>query len=140
MLNQTTFIHNIKQNNLETLQMIDVFDYIKYDPKLQDYTSRYQAIPVKNIQDRKDYKVNTFPAFFPTVWLGQTEKNSLTDESLPTGLVQFDLDAKDNPAVDLSDVRKKLLAIPEIYSLFISPSGGFKFTIKTDFHKHLLIF
>ena len=137
MLNQTTFIHNIKQNNLETLQMIDVFDYIKYDPKLQDYTSRYQAIPVKNIQDRKDYKVNTFPAFFPTVWLGQTEKNSLTDESLPTGLVQFDLDAKDNPAVDLSDVRKKLLAIPEIYSLFISPSGGFKFTIKTDFHKHI---
>lgn len=137
MLNQTTFIHNVKKNNLETLQIIDVFDHIKYDPKLRDSTSRYQAIPVENIQERKDYKTDIFPAFFPTVWLGQIEKNSLTDESLPTGLVQFDLDAKDNPVVDLSDVRKRLLAIPEVYSLFISPSGGFKFTIRTDFHKHL---
>lgn len=137
MLNQTTFIHNVKKSILETLQIIDIFDNIKYDPKLRDSTKRYRDIPLENIQEKKDYKTDIFPAFFPTVWLGQTEKNSLTDESLPTGLVQFDLDAKDNPVIDLSDVRKKLLAIPEVYSLFISPSGGFKFTIRTDFHKHL---
>lgn len=137
MLNQSTFIQNIKNNNtLETLQLIDIFDHIKFDPILRDKTQRYQNIPVDNIQERKDFKVNTFPAFFPTVWLGQTEKNSLTDESLPTGLVQFDLDAKDNPNIDLSEVRKTLLNIHELYSLFQSPSGGIKFTIKTDFHKH----
>lgn len=138
MLNQTTFIQNIKnKDTLETVQFIDVFDNIKFDPNLRDSTKQYQSIPVGNIQERKDYKTDIFPAFFPTVWLGQTENNTLTDESLPTGLVQFDLDAKDNPGVDLSDVRKRLLSIPEVYSLFISPSGGFKFTIRTDFHKHL---
>lgn len=137
MLNQTTFIQNIKNHNtLETLQLIDIFDNIKFDPILRDKTQRYQKIPVENIQERKDFKVNKLPAFFPTVWLGQTDKNSLTDESLPTGLIQFDLDAKDNQHIDLSEVRKVLLVIPELYSLFQSPSGGIKFTIKTDFHKH----
>lgn len=136
MINRTNMIECIISNtpNITTHTFESIFEKIINCSNLKNVTYEYKTIIES---ESRNYKIKSFPAFFPSVWLRQTDKNELTEDALPNGLIQFDVDKKDNKHFDVEMVKSKLLCIPELYSLFVSPSGGLKFTIKTDFHKHV---
>jgi hypothetical protein len=136
MIAQTTTLHRIRGNDLKTRSFAEIFEQIKFDIDLRRLTTGYKNIPYEKTADRRDFKITNLPAFFPTVWLNQSHTNALTETAIPTGLVQFDLDAKDNLEVDFEAVTQCLLSIPELVYLFESPSSGLKFAIKTNFHQH----
>jgi hypothetical protein len=71
------------------------------------------------------------PAFFPCLVLNN-DKNSYNEQSQLNGIIQFDIDTKDNDGIDFDRLRAELLAIEEIIYLFWSPRKGLKFGIKTD--------
>lgn len=48
-------------------------------------------------------------------------------------LIYFDIDKKDNSNVDIEELKKSIIALPQTKFAFISPSGGLKFAIQTDF-------
>ena len=52
------------------------------------------------------------------------------------GLVQFDIDKKDNEELEFHDLKRKIAELPFVIYAFISPSGGLKFAVKTDFAKN----
>ena len=83
---------------------------------------------------KQHLKQQLLPAFFPTVLLG--DRNQLDDVSSPTGVIQFDLDVKDNSELDLVNLRNNIQSLPETIYAFASPSGGLKFGLLTDFHRH----
>jgi len=80
---------------------------------------------------RRQLKLDTLPVFYPTVRLGPNCR--LDEGSQPTGIVQFDLDKKDNPGVDIPALQTKVTQHPACMYAFMSPSGGLKFGILTDF-------
>lgn len=136
MLDHTTAIANIKSpKTLYEVTFDQIYQQIKLDVDLKQRTTDYQSTKFESEDAKREFK-KTFPAFYPTVWLGSEKVNHLTESSLPTGLVQFDIDKKSNPDVDMDEVRANLLLIPELFLLFSSPSLGLKFSIRTDFHRH----
>ncbi len=133
MLSHTSYLPNLFKSNLEVISFDDIFSLIKSDEHLETLTFAYRTNPFANEVDRKQLK-QQFPCFFPTVNLGQNDVNKLTPLSIPTGIVQFDVDIKDNPDVNVGTLITKLTdAVPELAYYFISPSGGLKFGLRTDF-------
>lgn len=59
-------------------------------------------------------------------------KPALNDNTV-SGLVQFDVDLKDNEYLHVSGLRQSLMSLPETAFIFTSPRGGLKFAIATDF-------
>lgn len=85
----------------------------------------------KDDAKRKKLKYDTLPVFYPTVRLGP---NCRLDESSElTGVVQFDIDENKNPGVDIPALQTKVTEHPACMYAFMSPSGGLKFGILTDF-------
>ena len=82
-------------------------------------------------EKRRQLKLDTLPVFYPTVRLGP--KYRLDESSQPTGIVQFDIDKKDNPGMDVPALQAKVMQHPACMYAFMSPSGGLKFGILTDF-------
>ncbi|WP_143247611.1 BT4734/BF3469 family protein [Agaribacterium haliotis] len=60
-------------------------------------------------------------------------KNAFGDNAEPTGIIQFDIDTKDNPGIDLDVVQTKIKSLTETAYCFKSPRNGLKFGIMTDF-------
>ena len=136
MLSHTSYLPNLFKPNLEVISFDDIFSLIKSDEHLETLTLAYRTNPFANEVDRKQLK-QQFPCFFPTVNLGQNDVNKLTLQSTPTGIVQFDVDVQDNPDVDVGTLITKLTTnVPELAYYFISPSGGLKFGLRTDFIKN----
>ena len=87
-----------------------------------------------NEQEQKKFKRENLPVFFPTLVFGS--HYALDDETDANGIVQFDVDVKDNVDLDFKELRSELQVIPELFYLYNSPRGGLKFGIKTDFNRH----
>jgi hypothetical protein len=49
-----------------------------------------------------------------------------------TGLIIIDVDKKDNPTTDFSELKKALMQDKLVYACFTSPSGGLKTIVKTN--------
>lgn len=107
---------------------------IMHSVRSGEWKEAVEAVRFAKVTDKQRIKQQRLPAFFPTVRLG--EKNVLDEASIPTGIIQFDLDLKDNPLVDLVALRAVLESFPETLYVFTSPSGGLKFGLQTDFHRH----
>src|SRR5690606_12540923 len=74
------------------------------------------------------------PVMVPTLcFYGE---NRFTDKAQITGIVQFDVDTKDNPGIDIDHVQRLVIAKPETVYCFKSPRQGLKFGILTDFTKN----
>lgn len=89
-------------------------------------------------------KVSDLPAIYPCIThTTDMSTGSLLDENniIPTGLVQFDFDWKDDhySVVEkesiISEIKGKIKQWPEVVYLFDSPSGGLKFAVMTDLKK-----
>lgn len=136
MLSHTSYLPNLFKPDLDVISFDDIFSIIKSDEHLERLTLAYRTNPHTNEFDRKQFK-KQFPCFFPTVNLGQNAVNKLTPQSIPTGIVQFDVDLQDNPDVNVGTLITKLTdSVPELAYYFISPSGGLKFGLRTDFRKN----
>lgn len=69
---------------------------------------------------------NKLPAFRPAIYLSGKKE-------VATGIVQFDIDKKDNEALDFHLLRGEIQQIPECIYAYESPTGGLKFGVWTDF-------
>lgn len=79
-------------------------------------------------EDRQKFKRNHLPVFYPCAYKEKFIKLDENQSAYATGLVQFDVDM----VVDDATI-KKVRGIEGLVYLFISPSGGIKFAISTDF-------
>lgn len=134
---KASFIRSVvaKKHEIKECEISEIFSAIRNDLELIKITEEYHKLLSNDADEAKKFKRKNFPAYFPTLCLYNI-KNELTEDSRPTGLIQFDLDKKDNLSINLEELKQYLLTIPELYSLFVSLSGGLKFSISTDFHKH----
>jgi len=81
---------------------------------------------------RQRIKRNGLPVVIPSI--DQSISSWLDDESIhPNGVMQFDLDLKDNQLIDIEHVKAELAQRPSTLFVFNSPGGGLKFARKTDF-------
>ena len=127
----TSFLTTVKDPNVTKKHFTYVIQAIK--------TEQHSAsiAKVRNEPDevkKKALKRKFLPQFFPTLVLGSA--NILDDVSRPTGIVQFDVDLKENLTLDFNALRQQLTLLPVTFYVFTSPSGGLKFGIKTDFCRH----
>lgn len=81
--------------------------------------------------ERKALKRNTLPVFYPTVL--PSVDTRLGEDSEPTGIVQFDIDKKDNHGLDVNELYTAVMKHHACIYAFRSPSGGLKFGLLTDF-------
>ena len=130
MIKQVSFLTKIWERDVKTLPFEEVIASISSEK----YASEIQHIREVQETEKQSLKQELLPAFFPTVHLGND--NKLDDFSSPTGIIQFDIELKDNPECDFISLRKEIQSFKETYYLFNSPSGGLKFGILTDFNKH----
>ena len=77
----------------------------------------------------------SLPIFFPTIIFKYGNGNKIDEHSQPTGIVQFDIDQKDNGNLNFDELKAKIDQIAECIYSCRSPSGGLKFGILTDFTK-----
>lgn len=85
----------------------------------------------KDDAERQKLKRSTLPVFYPAVRVSQDTR--LGEDSIPTGIVQFDIDTKSNTETDFDALRREVIQHPACMYAFTSPSGGLKFGILTDF-------
>ncbi|MBF3544646.1 DEAD/DEAH box helicase family protein [Burkholderia pseudomallei] len=96
------------------------------------YENRIRRIREANDDDeRKALKRATLPVFYPTVL--PSADTRLDEDSDPTGIVQFDIDKKDNYGLDVDELYTAVMKHPACIYAFKSPSGGLKFRLLTDF-------
>jgi|GEM_PF-2975641 len=124
-----SFIETVYSADVENQTLDDIIGVIRLGT-LAGNVKKLRAI--KDDNEYTQYK-SGFPAFFPTVLLGT--KNTLGKDSQPTGIIQFDIDKKDNPELDFDLLRQKLERLPETIYAFTSPSQGLKFGLLTDFQR-----
>jgi len=118
--------------------------YSKAEPALQSIEEIIASVRAGSYEDvinrirdndddvaRRQLKLETLPVFYPAVRLGPNYR--LDKSSQPTGIVQFDIDKKDNRGVDIPTLQTKVIQHPACMYAFMSPSGGLKFGILTDF-------
>lgn len=85
----------------------------------------------KDDGERKALKRATLPVFYPTVL--PSIDTRLGEDSEPTGIVQFDIDSKDNLGLDMDELYRAVMKHSACIYAFTSPSGGLKFGLLTDF-------
>jgi VirE N-terminal domain len=125
-----SFLETVFRKDVQQTTLDEVIGIIRSE-ELTDFIKKLRAI--KDITEYKQFKTN-LPAFFPTLFLG-SEKNELDSNSQPTGIIQFDVDKKDNPDLDFALFRQLIEKLPETIYSFNSPSQGLKFGLLTDFKR-----
>ncbi|WP_082079401.1 BT4734/BF3469 family protein [Cupriavidus basilensis] len=125
----TTAAPSVRPATVPELQSIEAIIHSVRDGSHKKTVNRIRD--TKDDTKRKQLKLDTLPVFYPTVRLGPNCR--LDEDSEPTGIVQFDIDKKDNPGIDIAALRTKLTEHPACVYAFMSPSGGLKFGILTDF-------
>jgi len=125
-----TRLKALKDRNLIQGTLDDIIDIIKSD-QLKDLTNTIRnETDITTIKELK----RGLPLFFPTIQC--FDKNKLSDTNVPTGIIQFDVDLKDNLETDFDILKAEITSIPEVIYAFTSPQGGLKLGVLTDFHKH----
>lgn len=95
------------------------------------YEGRIRRIREADDDERKALKRATLPVFYPTVL--PSVDTRLGEDSEPTGIVQFDIDRKDNHGLDVDELHTAVMKHRACIYAFKSPSGGLKFGLLTDF-------
>jgi len=130
---KSSYLDNFGQKEPETKSLTDIIRLISgghYQGLIEQIREAKES---GNDEDSRNLK-NSLPMFFPTVEI--FNKNSLAEDSVPTGIVQFDIDVKDNLDLDFDQLKQAVCKIPEVIYAFESPSGGLKFGVLTDFKKN----
>ena len=126
----TSYLGHVSESVPKALNLADIINLVTSD----EYREIIMEIRGADKDKAKQLKLERLPLFFPTVQV--FNKNSLDDNSIPTGIVQFDVDTQDNPGLDFDQLKKVVCEIPETIYAFESPGGGMKFGILTDFKKN----
>jgi hypothetical protein len=105
----------------------DILEDIKSDDTLKKATD---AVRNASSKPKKDKIKAAIPSFFPCL-----DPNNTTDH-VSNGVMQFDLEHHDHSQQDLTKIKQFVDGFPHTIYSFTSPSGGLKFAIQTDFHKH----
>jgi hypothetical protein len=126
----TGYLSTVFESVVESRRLTEIIDLIRSE----HFAPRIQAIRSASDDERSELKEKTLPAFFPTLLL--TGENTLNEQSRPTGIVQFDVDNKEeNENCDFAKLREEVIALPETVYAFTSPTNGLKFGLLTDFHR-----
>lgn len=107
--------------------LLDVIETIQSD-SYKEIVQKIRSGP----ENAKNLK-RGLPGFFPA--LNFTGGRTISDSSEVTGIVQFDIDAKDNDGLDIQALKEMVTNLPACVYAYISPSGGLKTGILTDFIK-----
>ncbi|WP_194725435.1 BT4734/BF3469 family protein [Noviherbaspirillum malthae] len=123
-----SFVDSIfNQDAAKQTTVEEIIDLVRSD--------RYKALTDQIRQETADERTKelkaSLPAFLPSIVLDSQGK--VSDDSVPTGVVQFDIDAKDNRGLNFSRLKEEVIRLPECLYAFTSPRGGLKFGILTDF-------
>lgn len=125
--------------------------YVTIAATMRDTPSKCQSIEdiIRSVQDgtydniirhiretaddakRKELKGNSLPVFYPSIRF--SGNGEVYDNSEPTGIIQFDIDKKDNQNLNFGRLKDEVMQHPACCYAFQSPSGGLKFGIVTDF-------
>ncbi len=82
-------------------------------------------------EKRTEIKNTKLPVFYPCVYLAEYKALASNNSFHATGIIQFDVD---NLSEDETiNFKEQLTDIPELLYAFVSPSGGLKFGLATDF-------
>ena len=127
----TSYLSKVTMNNAKKSPFADIVSIIQSE-QYAKVISEIRNEP--NEHEQKRLKRENLPVFFPTLVFGS--HYALDDETDANGIVQFDVDVKDNVDLDFKELRSELQAIPELFYLYNSPRGGLKFGIKTDYNRH----
>ena len=106
------------QDNAMVKTLASIIDEIRSDQHL----GLVMAIRATEDEAKRRTLKEQLPAFRPALL-----------DRLPTGVVNFDIDTKDNVGLESVRLKACLEKIPSCIYAFESPSGGFKFGILTDF-------
>jgi len=126
----TSHLDRVGQQVPETRNLADIIKLVTSG----ECKESVQKIREADEDTSNKLKRKLLPLFFPTVQI--FNKNSLADDSVPTGIVQFDIDTKDNPDLNFDQLKAVVRNIPETIYAFESPREGLKFGILTDFKKN----
>lgn len=127
----TSYLSKVTMNNAIKSPFADIVSIIQSE----QYAKEILEIRNEpNEHEQKRLKRENLPVFFPTLVFGS--HYALDDETDTNGIVQFDVDVKDNVDLDFKELRQQIQAVPEVIYVFTSPTGGLKFGIKTDFNRH----
>ena len=124
---------NIANADVEDKAFEYIFNVVR-DGQLQTIVKQIRA--ESDHSKVQELKRNNLPIFFPTIRINGAMKNKLNDESTASGIVQFDIDLKDNLDLDMVRLKDEIIKLSETFYVFTSPSNGLKLAIRTDFTKH----
>ena len=93
----------------------------KYSYQVQEI----QKASSNGLEEIKSKLKLDLPVFYPTLISSKPE--------VASGIVQFDIDVKNNPNLDMDELATFLCRLPSTYYLFKSPNQGLKFGVLTDF-------
>lgn len=125
-MNNTVILYKsiFKKNEYSVELISDVINRIKTDPTVEEITRKIRKC--NSDSDRSQLK-KQLPAFQPA--LSFTDDNQIC----ATGIVGFDIDKKDNEDINFQQLKDEIKSITSCVYAFLSPSGGLKFGIQTDF-------
>jgi len=122
-------------NNLSQIDLGELIDAIKTEYHKNEIEKIRHLLATGDEASAKKAKRLKFkmPMFLPCVNAKSKAKGELEKTAKPTGLIQFDIDLKDNPNFDTAVEKAKLSKLPYVTYGTTSPSRGLKFAIKTNF-------
>jgi len=114
----------VTQNSYTVQSLTDVIKTVK-STELKDLVNQIKSLSNSASEEAvKDLK-KTLPAFYPTL--------SALEPVTPTGIIQFDIDSKDNQDLNMDELLENIKNHPSTIFVFKSPRNGLKFGILTDF-------
>ena len=123
----TSYLESIFADRVTTKSLEDIIARIRSN----EFKCIAEQIRLETDDQKQKQLKQKVPAFFPCLVLNN-DKNGYNEQSQLNGIIQFDIDTKDNDGIDFDELRTELLSIKELIYLFWSPRKGLKFGIKTD--------
>jgi len=117
------------KNNLKSISITDFLEAVRTGIfQGKDYKPLFEKIRKIDVKKETD----TLKKSLPYTTLSGTFKNRFDNDLIQhSGLMQGDIDPKDNPNIDIHKLKMLLAKDRFIYAVFISPSGkGLKLIIK----------
>ena len=113
---------NVKEQKNSVPKALSEILFEIQSPTYQDLVNQIQSENDDNLS--RNLKL-ALPVFYPTLISINTK--------IPTGIIQFDIDLKNNFDVDMVTLVCEIKKLPYVQYLFKSPRNGLKFGILTDF-------
>jgi hypothetical protein len=133
---EVSYFKELYKSKGRVKNIVEVVDEIKFGTHKKLIRSIKDDLEDGTLSDSKrssliQKKKTKLPVFNPC--LLTTNKSSSSKGGVATGWVQVDIDASDNPDVDMLHVKDILSNLPYTVYVFQSPKGGLKWAGKTDF-------